>query len=123
MASNKKMLDDKLREVYLEMLSAILTEKGEEVLRTNSNEICLPCVDEENNDKFIVITVKVPTGSRDGDLYDGYEMAEDYKMKLKNKAEKAEERAKEKAKKMARDKKQREQAAAIHAKKEMAKGE
>lgn len=120
MATSRKVLDDALREKYLEILSKVLDEQGEEVLRTGSNEIALPCVDSEGNDKFIVLTVKVPTGSRDGDLYDGYSMAEDYQLKQKVKAEKAAKDAEAKAKKKARDEKQRQQAAEIRAKKEAA---
>lgn len=117
MALSNKALNDKLREVYLSKLVEMFSNDGEEVLRTGSNEIALPVCDEENNDKFIVLTVKVPTGSREGDLYDGYSMAEDYKMKLAEKVEKNKEAAKRKAAKIERDKKQREQAAAIKAKK------
>lgn len=117
MALSNKALNDKLREFYLSKLMEMFSNDGEEVLRTGSNEIALPVCDEENNDKFVVLTVKVPTGSREGDLYDGYSMAEDYKMKLEEKAEKNKEAAKRKAVKIERDKKQREQAAAIKAKK------
>lgn len=121
MATSKKVLDDGLREKYLSLLAQVLESHGEEVLRVGSNEIALPCVDAENNDKFVVLTVKVPTGSRDGDLYDGYSMAEDYQLKQKAKAEKAAKDAEAKAKKKARDEKQRAQAAAIKAKKAAAK--
>lgn len=107
MAISNKALNDKLREDYLAILSKYFTEQGEQVLRTNSNEIALPCVDSEQNEKFIVLTVKVPTGSRDGDPYDGYSMAEDYEMKCSQKKETAEKKAVEKKKKMERDAKMR----------------
>lgn len=107
MASSNKVLNDKLREKFLSVLSEVLEKNGEEVLRTGSNEIALPCVDGDGNDKFIVITVKVPTGSRDGDAYDGYSMAEDYSIKCKNKTETAAKKAAEKEKKIARDEKRR----------------
>ena len=107
MATSNKVLNDKLREVYLEIITTALTDKEEEVLRVGSNEIAIPCVDEEGNEKFIVMTVKVPTGSRDGDAYDGYSMAEDWQIKCKNKEETAKKKAEEKAKKIARDKKKR----------------
>lgn len=113
-----KVLNDKLREVYLAKLIALFGADGEEVLRTGSNEIALPVCDSENNDKFVVLTVKVPTGSRDGDLYDGYAIAEDYKLKLAEKEAKAKETAEKKAKKVERDAKRRAQAAEIKAKKE-----
>lgn len=109
--TSKKSLHDALRAKYIERVSKFLTDAGEEVLVTGSNEIALPCVDSEGNDEFIVITFKVPTGSRDGDAYDGYSMAEDFKMKSAEKAEKAKIAAERKAKKIARDKKMREEKA------------
>ena len=109
--TSKKNLHDALRAKYIERVSEFLADAGEEVLVTGSNEIALPCVDSEGNDEFIVITFKVPTGSRDGDAYDGYSMAEDFKMKTAEKAEKAKIAAEKKAKKIARDKKMREERA------------
>ena len=109
--TSKKSLHDALRAKYIERVSKFLADAGEEVLVTGSNEIALPCVDSEGNDEFIVITFKVPTGSRDGDAYDGYSMAEDFKMKSAEKAEKAKIAAERKAKKIARDKKMREEKA------------
>lgn len=109
MAVSQKVLNEKLRERFLRIVSEILKEKDEEVLRTGSNEIAIPCLDEEGNEKFIVLTIKVPTGSRDGDAYDGYSMAEEFEIKQKLKAEKAKETAEKKAKKIERDRKMREQ--------------
>ena len=109
--TSKKSLHDALRAKYIERVSKFLADAGEEVLVTGSNEIALPCVDSEGNDEFIVLTFKVPTGSRDGDAYDGYSMAEDFKMKSAEKAEKAKIAAERKAKKIARDKKMREEKA------------
>lgn len=109
--TSKKILHDALRAKYIERVSEFLADAGEEVLITGSNEIALPCVDSEGNDEFIVITFKVPTGSRDGDAYDGYSMAEDFKMKTAEKAEKAKIAAEKKAKKIAQNKKMREEKA------------
>lgn len=105
---SKKSLRDNLRKVYMDKVADYLKSLDEEVLVTNSNEIALPCVDAEGNDEFIVITFKIPTGSRDGDVYDGYSVAESYEMKLKDKAEKAKIAAEKKAKKIAKDKEMRE---------------
>ena len=121
MATSKKSLNEKLRARYMEVVKEYLVNKDEEVLVTGSNEICIPCLDDEGNDEFLVITFKVPTGSRDGDAYDGYSMAEDYRMKCEAKAEKAKESAKKKAEKIARDKANRE--AKAKAKAEHQKGE
>ena len=109
--TSKKSLHDVLRAKYIERVSKFLADAGEEVLVTGSNEIALPCVDSEGNDEFIVLTFKVPTGSRDGDAYDGYSMAEDFKMKSAEKAEKAKVAVEKKAKKIAQDKKMREEKA------------
>lgn len=108
MAKSKKQLHENLRAKYMQVVKDYLAEQGEEVLQTGSQEIALPCVDEEGNDEYIVITFKVPTGSRDGEAYDGYSMAEDYAIKVRQQAEKAEKAKAEKAKKMARDQAQRE---------------
>ncbi len=109
--TSKKSLHNALRAKYIERVSKFLVDAGEEVLITGSNEIALPCVDSEGNDEFIVITFKVPTGSRDGDVYDGYSMAKDFEMKSAEKAEKAKISAEKKAKKIAQDKKMREKKA------------
>lgn len=118
MATSNKVLDDKLREQYLEMLSVFFDGREEQVLRTGSNEIALPCLDAEGNEKFIVLTVKVPTGSRDGEPYDGYSMAEDFELRQKVKAETNAKKAAEKAKKIERDKKNRAKQAELKAKRE-----
>ena len=98
MAKTQKVLNDEIKVRFLDGVAEHLTNVGEEVLRTGSNKIALPVLDEDGNEKWLVLTFKVPTGSRDGDAYDGYSMAEDYKMKLQEKAEKAKAKA-EKAEK------------------------
>ena len=104
MAKTAKVLNDEIKVRFLEGIAEHLSNVGEEVLRVGSNEIALPVVDEDGNEKWLVLVFKVPTGSRDGDAYDGYSMAEDYKMKLAEKAEKE----KAKAEKAAKDKSKRE---------------
>lgn len=103
MAVSRKSLHEALRARYMEMVRQYLTEQGEELLVTGSNEYAIPCVDSEGNDEFLVLTFKVPTGERGGDPYDGYSVAEDFAMKQKAKAEKAKEAAAKKAAKIAKD--------------------
>ena len=104
-------LNEALRNEYLRIIISYLEQADYEILRTGSNEIALPCVDQEGNEKYITITVKVPTGSRDdGESYDGYAVAQAYEMKCAEKAEKAKAAAEKKAKKIAADKKKREEA-------------
>lgn len=123
MAKTKKQLHEELRADYLTKLTEYLTEKGEEVLQTGSQEVAIPCVDSEGNDEYIVITIKVPTGSRDGDAYDGYAMAEEYRLRVEKQRETAERLKAEKEKKIERDKAMREQRAKAKAEREAAKAE
>ena len=113
-----KKTNDALRAQYLDLITALLTGAEEEVLRVKSNEIAIPCVDADGNDSYVVVTVKVPTGSRDGDPYDGYGEAQSYALSVKQKAEKAEADAKKKAAKIARDEAYRAKQAANKAKRE-----
>lgn len=118
MVTTKKALHEEIRQRFMARVREFLEKEGEEVLVTNSNEFALPCVDKEGNDEFIVLTFKVPTGSRDGEAYDGYGEAESFKMKCADKAEKAAEAAAKKAKKIERDKAMREQKAKAKAERE-----
>ena len=109
MAKSKKILHEEIRQSFMTKVIEFLTEQGEEVLRTKSNEIAIPTLDSEGNDEWCVITFKVPTGSRDdGEAYDGYGMADEYVAKEADKAEKAAEAQAKKEAKIARDKAQRE---------------
>lgn len=51
MAKTKKQLHEALRNKYLALITEFLTAQGEEVLRTKSNEIAIPTLDEESNDE------------------------------------------------------------------------
>lgn len=123
MAKSKKQLHEALRAGYMKIVVDYLREKGEEVLQTGSQEIAIPCVDSEGNDEYLVITFKVPTGSRDGDAYDGYSMAEEYTIKIRQQAERAEKTKADKERKIARDKAMREQKAKSKAEHETKKRE
>ena len=91
MAKTMKSLNDELRALWVQRVSDCLSQE-DEVLVVGTNELAVPVVDADGNEKWIVLTVKVPTGSRDGDAYDGYAMAEDYQLKLASKATKAAEK-------------------------------
>ena len=109
MAKTAKVLNEEIKVRFLEGIGEHLAMCGEEVLRVGSNELALPVVDDEGNEKWLVLTFKVPTGSRDGDAYDGYSMKQDYEMKLQERAEKQAAKdakaAKDKAKREAAKKK------------------
>lgn len=103
MTVSRKVEREILRNAYLSEIIEYFSDH-DEVLRVKSNEIAIPVVGCESNEDFIVITVKVPTGANKGtEPYDGYSMAEEYEMKLKEKERKAKEKEEKKLKKMARD--------------------
>lgn len=103
MAVSRKALREKVKEYYVNKLSDFF-KADEDVLRVGSNEISFPVVDEQGNEDFIVITVKIPTGANKGtEPYDGYAMAEEYEIKQKLKAETAKKKQIEKEKKIKRD--------------------
>ena len=124
MAKTKKALHEEIRQKFMAMLADYLTEQGEEVLRTKSNEIAIPTLDTEGNDEWCVITFKVPTGSRDdGEAYDGYGIAQQFAEHEAEKAEKAKQAKADKERKIARDKAQREAKAKAKAEHEAKKAE
>lgn len=106
--TSKRKLNEALRTAYVERVKALLESVNEEVLVVGSNELAVPCKDSEGNEEFVVITLKVPTGTREGEPYDGYSAATDYAFHLQEKAKKAEEAKVAKAKKVERDRKARE---------------
>lgn len=106
--TNNRNLDNQLRNVYLEKIIDFFRKNEEDILQTGSNECVFPVLDSEGNEKWIQVVVKVPTGGRDGEGFDGYGMAESYQLKLKEKAEKKAEAEKKKAAKIEKDKKLRE---------------
>ena len=96
-----RALNDEVRMQYMQRINECLST-DDEVLVVGSNELAIPVVDSEGNEKWIVLTVKVPTGSRDGDAYDGYAMAEDYRMRQESKAVKVAERERKTAERKAK---------------------
>lgn len=108
---SKKITNDALRADWTRAVGEWLKEIGEDVLRVGTNEIAIPVVDAEGEDNYVVFKISVPSGSRDGDAYDAYGLAQEYEMKTKEKAEKAIKAAEEKARKIARDEAMRKQRA------------
>lgn len=74
----------------------------------SASELAIPVVDAEGNDKFVLIKVSIPRGTRNAaggyDEYDGYAAADDYKAELEQRqAKKDASEAKKKAAAEARE--------------------
>ena len=123
MALSKKQLHEGIRAKFMKAITEYLTAQGEEVLRVKSNEVAIPTLDSEGNEEFLVLTFKVPTGSRDdGEAYDGYGVAQQYAESVAEKEAKAKAEAEKKARKIAKDQAQREAKAKAKAEYQASKG-
>ena len=116
---SRKVLREQVKSFYLTKVRDGLENEGEEVLLVGSNKLAIPVVDAEGNEDFVTITISIPTGSRDdNEPYDGYGLAESYRLKLEENQRKAEEKAKKKAEKIKRDEEYRRKKAEQKAKAE-----
>ena len=101
MAVSRKVEREILRKEYLGKIYDLFMLDGEDVGYCKSNEINIPVVGCEDNEDWIVVTVKVPTGANKGtEPYDGYSMREDYELHLKEKERKAKEKEEKKKKRL-----------------------
>ena len=108
---------DKVRDNIMENVRHLF-ESDFDVLRTGSQELCLPIIGEDNEEGYLVLTFKVPKGSHDGEPYDGYELAGEYQRHCEEQKAKAEVNAKKKAEKMKKDAEMRRLKAEAKAKRE-----
>ena len=104
----KAQLETALRNKFLSFVSDTISQEMEtDVLVVSASELAIPCLDEEGNEKFVLIKVSIPRGTRNGqggyDPYDGYAAAEDYTIDLEEKAAKKEASEAKKQAKIARD--------------------
>lgn len=114
----KAQLETALRNTYLDMIrNMVATQVETDALTVSASELAIPCLDAEGNEKFVLIKVSIPRGTRNGeggyDPYDGYAVAEDYAIDLQEKAEKKAEAEAKKQAKIARDQKAREEKKAL----------
>lgn len=111
---SKASLETKLRNEILAVIRQALSEHFDldpvtQIEAVSASELALPLCDEEGNEKYPLVKVSIPRGKRDGNggyiPYDGHAAAEEYKMDLEDKADKA--RAREEKKERAEKEKQR----------------
>jgi hypothetical protein len=103
--ASKATLENLLRNQYLSFISGAISQEMEiDALPVSASELAIPCLDEEGNEKFVLIKVSIPRGTRNGmggyDPYDGYAANEAYLDEIASKAqEKAVKRAMKEAEK------------------------
>jgi hypothetical protein len=115
---NKKEAVDGLRNRTLQRIINFFANEGEDVQQTKTGTVMFPAIDELGNECFLTVTVQIPKGSRDGDLYDGYAEAENYRLETKQKQDEKVAKEIAKQKKIERDKKLREEKAKLKKEKE-----
>lgn len=108
---------------YLAKVTDFLKSLNEEVLRTDSGEIAFPIVLENGDEEFLTVKFSVPSGSRGDGGYNGYAVAESYRITAAQRAEKAENARKAKEEKIAKAKARKENSAKIRAEREKRKNE
>ena len=105
---SKAALETAIRNDILTAMTAFLSEHFEaDVMDVSASELVMPVVDAEGNEKFALIKVSIPRGTRNGDggydAYDGYAAHEEWELDKADKADKAAKR-KEKAERAEKEK-------------------
>ena len=108
----KAQLETAIRNRFLDLIREMISEKVEtDALTVSASELAVPCLDQAGNEAWALIKVSIPRGTRNGEggyiPYDGYTVAEDYAIDLKEKAEKKASAEAKKQAKIARDEKAR----------------
>jgi len=108
----KAQLETKLRNTFLNFVTEqVQVAFDTDVLPVSASELAIPVLDEEGNEKFVLIKVSIPRGTRNGqggyDPYDGYAIAEDYAQDCVEKAQKKADAEAKKQAKIAKDEKAR----------------
>ena len=94
---------------FMGKVRQFLEDNGEVVLQVKSGTFSIPWA-MGNDEGYLNLTFSIPKGTREGDLYDGYEEAENYRLESEAKAKAKAEREEKKRKKIERDRLAREKA-------------
>ena len=96
---------------FMGKVRQFLEDNGEVVLQVKSGTFSIPWA-MGNDEGYLNLTFSIPKGTREGDLYDGYEEAENYRLESEAKAKAKAEREEKKRKKIEKDRLAREKAKA-----------
>ena len=91
----KAQLETAIRNRFLSFIAQTISQEMEiDALPVSASELAIPCLDDEGNEKWALVKVSIPRGTRNGsggyDPYDGYAAAEDFAADLEEKAAKKE---------------------------------
>ena len=109
---SKASLETALRNEILDVIRAALSEHFDldpvtQIEAVSASEITLPLCDSEGNEKYPLVKVSIPRGTRNGNggytPYDGHAAAEEWQAELADRADKAAKR-KEKAERAEKEK-------------------
>ena len=108
----KAQLETSIRNRFLSFIAQTISQEMEiDALPVSASELAIPCLDDEGNEKWALVKVSIPRGTRNGaggyDPYDGYAVAEDYALDCKEKAQKKADAEVKKQKKIIADEKKR----------------
>ncbi len=115
---NKAQLETAIRNRFLSFITQTISQEMEiDALPVSASELAIPCLDEEGNEKWALIKVSIPRGTRNGeggyDPYDGYTAAEDYRIDCEEKAQKKADAEAKKQAKIAKDEAKRAEKKAV----------
>ena len=108
----KAQLETAIRNRFLSFIAQTISQEMEiDALPVSASELAIPCLDDEGNEKWALVKVSIPRGTRNGaggyDPYDGYAVAEDYALDCKEKTQKKADAEAKKQKKIIADEKKR----------------
>lgn len=111
---SKASLETEIRNRILDAITKTLTEMYDtDVMPVSASELTIPVLDSEGNEKFALIKVSIPRGTRNGDggydAYDGYAAAEEWKGVLADRTDK--EKARQEKREQAEKERERKRAA------------
>ena len=97
MAQSKATLETAIRNQILDFLVDNLSAHFDsDVLDVSASELVMPVVDAEGNEKFALIKVSIPRGTRNGnggyDAYDGYSAHDEWEAVKADRADKVAKR-------------------------------